>query len=88
MPYLYLCCLYYLFITLLGFWHQLDIFVFRVVGENGIFIMLVMLLFFFITASFYSVILSWKEKRWFPVLMHQGIFWGLYAVIVIYIIPY
>ncbi len=81
MRYLYLCCIYYLFIASLAVWYDFSRQIVRTVGSNGIFILLAMLLFFFATASFYSAILSWKEKRWFPVLMHQGVFWGLFLLI-------
>ncbi len=81
MRYLYLCCFYYLFIILQFIWHEFDMLMFRGVGWNGRFIMDAVLVIFFTTASIWSVILSWNEKRWFPVLMHQGVFWGLFLLI-------
>ncbi len=87
MPYIYLCCIYYSFIVLLSVWHDFAMLVLRTIGNNGIFILLAMSWFFFFSASLVSVRLSWQSKRWFPVLMHQGVFWGLFAVIFLYIIP-
>ncbi len=80
MRYLYLCCLYYLFIAL-HIWRDFDYFIYGLIGDNGRAYSFIILVICFITGSLWSIILSRKEKRWFPVLMHQGVFWGLFLLI-------
>ncbi len=84
MRYLYLCCIYYLFVTLQFFWDKFDSAILRLFNGNNLergFCIFSILAILFITASFVSVVLSWKAKRWWPVLIHQGVFWGLFTTV-------